>query len=344
MKITIQKKEQEFSFVANQNESVLYAGLRQDLTLPYECASGTCGSCRARLVTGDLDLGWPQAPGRDKLKLDKGEFLMCQASAQSDCAIRIPGKIAQSTGNIVPDHYIGILHSLQPLTHDVLQFELQLAEPITFHAGQFVVLESPAVEGFRAYSMVNYDKNTQQLKFVIKRLPNGKFSDWVFDALTEDATVAVFGPLGNATFHTEEEQNILCIAGGSGIAGMMSILTHGCRDNYFANRQGQLFFGVRAAADLFFLPELSEFAHQFPHNLKLTIAFSEESVSRDDILPDNIIFTAGLVHEAAQLTDLGSDNSIAYIAGPPPMVDAALRSLMLEAGFAATQIRYDKFA
>ena len=52
MKITIQANSGEFSFECDAAERVLYAGLTQGLKLPYECATGTCGTCRGRVVQG----------------------------------------------------------------------------------------------------------------------------------------------------------------------------------------------------------------------------------------------------------------------------------------------------
>ena len=44
------------------DETILFAGLRAGLALPYECASGGCGTCRARLVAGRAASRWPAAP------------------------------------------------------------------------------------------------------------------------------------------------------------------------------------------------------------------------------------------------------------------------------------------
>ena len=98
-----------------------------------------------------------------------------------------------------------------------------------FEAGQFVVLETDDLSGGRAYSMVNFDQNAAQVALVLKRKPGGRFSDWLFARGEDEARVEVFGPLGRAVFRPEEGKNFVCIAGGSGIAGMMSILEHGTR-------------------------------------------------------------------------------------------------------------------
>ena len=68
MKISVQSKSGELAFDCDARESILHAGLRQGLNLPYECATGTCGTCRARLMSGDVDVRWKEAPGGARLK------------------------------------------------------------------------------------------------------------------------------------------------------------------------------------------------------------------------------------------------------------------------------------
>ena len=345
MKVTISKKDASWDFKVNPNESVLYAGLRQGLNLSYECATGTCGTCKARLVSGDLDQGWEQAPGRSYIKAERGEFLMCQSRALSDCNIRVPGEVHQlGSDRSVPEHFNGTLKNPSLLTDDVMRFDIELDSPMQFQAGQFVAIESSAAKGFRAYSMVNYNESTSTLELVIKRLPHGKFSDWLFDEFKHESSVTVFGPLGAAVFEPELDKDIMCIAGGSGIAGMMSILTHGCQDQYFADHEAHLFFGVRAPKDIFFYSELLAMTRQFPDTLSVTIALSEEDDGIKDLQgSQNLQFTTGFVHEAARQCQIEKDRCMAYIAGPPPMVDAALRDLLTESDFSPEQIRYDKF-
>jgi toluene monooxygenase electron transfer component len=152
---------------------------------------------------------------------------------------------------------------------------------LAFEAGQFAVLDTADVTGGRAYSMVNYSTFADTLNFVIKRKPDGKFSDWIFENNVAGQEIDVFGPLGKATFHPEEKKNILCMAGGSGIAGIVSIIARGCEDAHFSDHKGHVFFGVRTAQDVFFLDEFSSFVEAYPENLEVTVALSDEDVSAE---------------------------------------------------------------
>jgi toluene monooxygenase electron transfer component len=127
---------------------------------------------------------------------------------------------------------------------------------------------------------------------------------------------------------------------------MMAILARACQERYFAQYRGDVFFGVRTMADAFYLAELAAFRREFADCLSITVALSDEDVpaaaARDHPL---LRFERGLVHEVAKRAMQGRYQDVrAYLAGPPPAVDAAIRVLLLEAKLTADNIRYDKFS
>jgi toluene monooxygenase electron transfer component len=228
----------------------------------------------------------------------------------------------------------------------VMALEVGLDSPCDFDAGQFVAVEVPEVCGYRGYSMVNYERLARVLEFIVKKKPDGGISEWLFGEDRAGTPVRLFGPLGHATFFPGVAKNVLCIAGGSGIAGMMSILSRGCQESYFSRHHGYVFFGVRTMKDAFYLDELASTCRQFPANLHITVALSDEDVPGD--VParyEPLCFTRGLVHEVAGRDMRGKfENVRAYLAGPPPAVDAAIRMLLLEAKLSTDNVRYDKFS
>jgi toluene monooxygenase electron transfer component len=347
MKITIESNFGTFDFACEAGERILYAGLVDGHALPYECATGTCGTCRGRIVGGAAQVEWQEAPGFARLKRDKGDILMCQARPTSDCTLRVPAKIApHANSETLPAHRTGRIENVRRLASDVLDFDLVLSRPVTFDAGQFVVLEAPGVVGGRAYSMVNFERATGRLRLVVKRKPGGGFSDWLFDKDIAGHEVGVFGPLGRATFHPHEDKNILCIAGGSGLAGMMAILEHAVAADCLRDRTASVFFGVRTLADAFYLKELAELVVAADGHLQVTLALSHVPVDAE-FHPQfpGIGLAAGMVNDAAVRGMAGRyDNVVAFVAGPPIMVDGALRFLTHDAKVPRAFVRYDKFA
>jgi toluene monooxygenase electron transfer component len=344
MKITVESKSGTCVFDCGVKETILNAGLRQGVTLPYECATGTCGTCRARVMSGDVEVRWKEAPGGKRLKSEKGDILMCQTRARSDCVLRVPSEIATHDENR-PARRHGVIRNIQKLTSDVAHFDLHLSDPMDFQAGQFIVLETGDLSGGRAYSMVNFDRGADRVALVLKRKPGGGFSDWLFTRENDGVPVEVFGPLGRAVFLPEENRNILCVAGGSGIAGMMSILEHAVRATHFSRHKGAIFFGVRTLADAFYLKTLSSYVAVCGGDLEVTIALSHETAATPSH-PDYPLLklASGMVHEVASRAMEGRyQNVIAYVAGPPIMVDGAVRALIV-AGVPTVDIRYDKFS
>lgn len=346
MKIQVNARNRAYEFEAALGERLLYAGLADGIHLPYECGTGTCGTCKARLTAGDVEDLWPEAPGRAYLR-QSGEFLMCQAAARGDASVEVANFVYSiDAGACLPSAGTGTLGKPRLLTHDVIAFSVDLAQQKDFDAGQFMVMELPGVPGYRGYSMVNFQRGARRLDFIVKKKPGGGASEWLFSPAAEGSKVRLFGPLGSATFFPGLGKNILCIAGGSGIAGMMSILERARQERYFDQYEGHVFFGVRTMADAFYLDELASYVGEFPGTLRVTVALSDAAVPSDGVAGlSQLAFDHGLVHEVAARHMKGRYQNIrAYLAGPPPAVDAAIRVLLLEAKLKTDQIRYDKFS
>jgi toluene monooxygenase electron transfer component len=156
----------------------------------------------------------------------------------------------------------------------------------------------------------------------------------------------VFGPLGAATFRPHESKNVLCIAGGSGLAGMMAILEHAVREGYFRERRGHVYFGVRTMADAFYLAELAGFAAAAGPSLEVTLALSHAPVEAGTHPQFPAIRLAeGMVDAVAARGMAGRyDDMVAFTAGPPVMVDSVLKLLTRDAKIPRAFVRYDKFA
>jgi toluene monooxygenase electron transfer component len=347
MKVQVNARNRAHHYEAGAADSILCAGLGAAVGLSYECGSGTCGTCKAKLVSGELHDAWPEAPGRKYLK-QPNEFLMCQCSAKTDVVVELGSFVhTMDAGACVPAKAWGRVKSAQALTHDVMLLDVALSQVMAFDAGQYALVRVPGIAGFRGWSMVNYDRKPKSLQFVVKKKPGGGVSEWLFSGRRiEGEEIEIFGPLGHATFHPSIGKHLLCIAGGSGIAGMMAIVSRAVQEGYFTQFDGNVFFGVRTMRDAFFLQELAAFRRAAGERLKITIALSDEDVQPAEAAkhPD-IRFDRGFVHEVAKKTMDGKyANTRAYIAGPPPAVDASIRFLLLEAKLPADQIKYDKFS
>jgi toluene monooxygenase electron transfer component len=348
MKIQVRARNKAYEYSVESGERLLYGGLRSGIQLPYECATGTCGTCRARLIEGEVEDLWPDSPGKKHLKPGSGELLLCQCAARGNLAVEVGGNVDRShPGAFLPARVQGRITALERLTPDVVSFGVELPRAMPFEAGQFFVVGVPGIDGYRGYSMVNFSRSPERLEFVVKRLPGGRLSDWLFETAHEGAGVELFGPLGGATFHPSLDKDLLCIAGGSGIAGIMSILARADQNDYFDDHSGFVFFGVRRLADLFYADRLAAHRIRNPDNLEVVIALSDapDEVEEGARRYPELAFDTGFVHEVAGRHMQGRySDMVAFLAGPPIAVDASIRLLLLEARLPANCIRYDKFS
>jgi toluene monooxygenase electron transfer component len=273
--------------------------------------------------------------------------LLCQTRALSACSFEIPGSADLARGpRPQPRFGHAVIDRIERLTADVATLHLRMEPALDFTAGQFAVLRVPGIGGFRAYSMVNHAGMAEAVEFVIKKKPGGQFSEWLFAKAAPGDRVEWFGPLGKATFQPAEQRTLLAIAGGSGIASIMSILAGGCAAGHFSHFDGAVFFGVRTAADVFYLDRLSDFATAFPDGLKITVVLSHDTPGEElRRRHPALAFESGFPHEIAARDLAGRfAGRVAYLAGPPILVDVSIRMLITQARLPARDIRYDKFS
>src|SRR5437764_5234559 len=91
--IEARSKASSAAFAAEPQEPLLYAAVRAGVAIPYECGTGTCGTCKARRLAGVVVADWAESPGKAFLRPDRDEVLLCQTRALSDSSFEIPGSV-----------------------------------------------------------------------------------------------------------------------------------------------------------------------------------------------------------------------------------------------------------
>lgn len=338
------------AFHAEEGVPVLRAGLAAGFGLPYECATGTCGSCRATVVGGSPVRLWPGAPGA-RVCRSPDDILMCQTAAAGPLELSIRGAFARPPSPACRA-LSGRLSLLRRLTSDVAEFQVALPKPLDYAAGQFVLVTFDGLPGARAYSMTRFQPERPELDFLIRRCAGGGASRLVFEGDPSGIGVGLFGPLGKATFTPAERRPLIMIAGGSGVAGLLSIIARAADSRHFSAFPSALYFGLRSPADAYLLDELNRAARVDGGGLSVIVAFSEgEAAGSLKTAYPAIRFETGLIHEVARrdldMADArareGAADPLYFVAGPAAMVDAAMRMLAIERKIKPTDIRYDRF-
>ena len=325
------------SFTCGADDSLLRAGLRAGLGLPYECNTGACGTCKFQLLEGETEDLWPDAPGVTERDREKGRKLACQNRPLGDCRIKMSIDPA-CVPHIAPTRRMVRLMESRPLTHDMYEFRFQADGAAEFLPGQYALFQLPGVTGQRAYSMANLANEAGEWHFHIKNMPGGAGSRTLFEGgVAAGQEVEMDGPYGLA-YLRESERDIVCIAGGSGLSPMISIARGVAADSRFADRRHHFFFGGREPRDICGEDILRELPG-FGTRMSFHAAISEPSVA-----PDAWSGHRGFIHELAVETLPGelADYEF-YFAGPPAMAEAVQRSLMREHKVPFGQLPFDRF-
>jgi NAD(P)H-flavin reductase len=211
---------------------------------------------------------------------------------------------------------------------------LRVDAPCEFLAGQFMLFDVPEGVGRRAYSMSNAPDGSAELEFIVKRKPGGLASDFLFERLSQGDVLSLEGPYGHAYLRKDTERAIVGVADGSGLGPVWSVIQAALRDG--CKRSVHLFFGVNEAADLFYATEFAELAQRYPH---LRVERILMRAGADD--PQDC--SVGMACDIA-LRRLGDLNDCdLYMAGPPAMIDAALKDTVMAGKAAAERVFFDRF-
>ncbi|MEO7151109.1 MAG: 2Fe-2S iron-sulfur cluster-binding protein [Burkholderiaceae bacterium] len=332
----------DVAFDCAADDTVLRAAQRAGIAFPYECNVGSCANCKFELVEGEVAMRWAQAPAWTERDRQRKRYLGCQAEPRTDCTIKLRLEPRCAPPHL-PRHVGAVLQARRDLTHDLHEFSFRLDEPVRFEPGQYALAYLPGVTGPRAWSMSNVvgddPESGRVWEFQVRRVPNGQGSAALFDALPIGARVEIDGPYGMAWLRREAPRDIVCIAGGSGLAPMLSIARGALAEPRLDGRALHFFYGARTPADvcgedlLRALPGAAE-------RIRYVAAVSNPSA------PDAVDAWAGpigFVHdEVRQRIGAHLAGMEVYFAGPPAMATAVQR-MLVDAGVPTEQTHFDAF-
>ena len=323
-------------FEQTPQDSILRAALRSGHGLPYECNSGGCGACKFELIEGELEHLWPQAPGLSARDHQRGRHLACQCRALGPVTIKARSS-AEYVPAIRPQRQRAQLLGTRALTSDIREFRFRASANAHFLPGQFAMLDLPGLASSRAYSVANTGNAEQEWHFQIRRVAQGQGTQALFDTLQPGDEIGLDGPYGTAYLRSTAARDIVCVAGGSGLAPMVSIARGAHEAGLLEHQQLYFFYGARTPADicgedmLRSIPGFGRSMHYIP------------VVSNP---PTGTTWNGrtGFVHDAiAQVIPNTLSQYEFYFAGPPPMTQALQELLMTQHQVPFEQIHFDRF-
>ena len=318
-----------FAFGVDE-DTLLRGALRAGLGFPNDCGVGGCGNCRFELVSGDMETLWAEAPGFSERERKRGRRLACQSKPVSDCVVKV--RLGDEYRLAVPAARFSATLTARrdAIAPGMGGFAFRTEALARFLAGQFAILRPPGVEGWRAYSMSNLPNDEGEWRFVVRRTLGGKGSNAMFDALGIGGAVAIDAPYGRAHWRNDNAREVVCVAGGSGIGPIASIVQAALADG--GARRIHVFEGARTEADLCFRKLVPDEAPALVYTPALSDE-AEEAHGRE---------RAASSTPRSRPIPFGREPRL-YFAGPPPMVEAMNDLLVMRWRVPLGQIHTDKF-
>jgi len=327
------------TFTAAPKETLLQAALNQGLAFPHSCRAGGCGSCKCRLLKGKVKELTDKSYLLSAEELRDQYVLACQSVPLSDVEV----EVALGAADAVPasGSSAGRLLSLVPLTHDILHVHVELDRPLSFSPGQYAEVSARtgiAAGVTRRYSFAGVpdaDGQARRVDFFIRRVPGGLFTEWLFGEARPGDLLEVSAPHGDFVLR-DSDAPMLCIAGGSGLAPVLSML-RGALGAPRRPREVTLVFGARTRGDLYMLDAIESLRREWPARFEFVPVLSAEPADSDwsgrrGLIVDHLPAVLGDALAAQQ----------AYLCGPPAMVDGCSLALRA-AGVPSGEIHADRF-
>lgn len=315
--------------------SLLSSLTEEKLFIPSACGGrGTCGVCKVKVIEGGGAVLATETPLLSETEKKDNTRLSCQLKVRNNLKIEIPPELFSVR------EYEGVCAEIEELTYDtrLFRFELKELSAIDFVPGQYIQLLSPrykksSEEVYRAYSIASDPAQKNIVDLIVRRVPEGICTSYLFDYLKVGDAVGFTGPYGDFRL-SETESPMIFVAGGSGMAPFVSILHH--MKNTDLKRKGTYFFGGNQVRDLFLLDRMKQFETELAD-------FKFIPVAARPAEGENWDGQTGLVTEAVKKSVTDGSGYEGYLCGSPGMIEASIK-VLLDLGMPEEKIYYDKFA
>jgi Na+-transporting NADH:ubiquinone oxidoreductase subunit F len=371
----------DISIVVNDEKTVqtpaggklLGALAESSLFVSSACGGGgTCGQCKVKVFEGGGSILPTEESFITKREAAAGERLSCQVSVKQDMKIEVPEEVfgvkkwectVRSNDNVAT--YI-----------KELILELPSGDNVDFRAGGFIQIESPPhvadykdfdianeyrdewdrfdmwrfksevkEDVIRAYSMANYPEEKGIITLNVRiaspppgteDAPPGQMSSYIFN-LKEGDKVIISGPFGEF-YAKDTDKEMVFIGGGAGMAPMRSHIFDQL-GRLKSDRKISFWYGARSLREMFYIEDFDTLQKE-NDNFKWHYALSDPQEE------DNWEGYTGFIHNVLKdnyLKDHSAPEDCEYYMCGPPMMNAAVISMLEELGVERDNIFLDDF-
>jgi NAD(P)H-flavin reductase/ferredoxin len=310
----IRVADSDIGFDCAEGETLLDAAERAGFTLPYSCRKGVCFSCEGAIVAGEAE-----QRGRGTIAGPRSGVLYCQARPRSDLEIA-PKRIGTSAPPARKRISARVFRVHRPAP-DVTLLHLRYPpqDRVHFRAGQH--LEVTLDDGSRRnYSMAGAPHETDGTILHIRRIPGGRFSATMMDALQPGDRLEIELPFGEFQLQEDDGRPVILLATGTGMAPVTAMLEDLARRS--PDRQVEVYWGVRHEADLYLAGQIAHWRARLPR-LRFTPVVSRPGPAWAG--------RTGRVHAVLLADHPDPSGNAVYACGSPAMISSA-RELLIANG------------
>jgi NAD(P)H-flavin reductase len=229
-----------------------------------------------------------------------------------------------------PAWWIAMIVGHELRSPGIAVLRLNTDKPLPYQAGQYVPVQvSRWPRTWRSYSVGTAPRHGRLLELHVRAVPGGLVSNTLVQHSAVGDSVLLGAADGTMTL-AESDRDLLCVAGGTGLAPIKAIIEQAMAADADRDRPRAitLFVGARQHFDLYDLEDLQLMQASYPA-LRVIPVLSEQ--------PDYQGLTGRLPEVISSQGEFGDTE--AYVCGPPAMVRQAVA--LLGASIPASQIHYD---
>ncbi|WP_369688929.1 globin domain-containing protein [Streptomyces sp. Wb2n-11] len=211
--------------------------------------------------------------------------------------------------------------------HGIAEITVRPETPYHYTAGQYVSMETPWFpRAWRHYSPAHAPRPDHTLTFHVRAVARGQVSNALVHHAAVGDVVQLGPPQGDMTLQAACDRDLVCVAGGTGLAPIRALLEEAARRDM--RHHVDLFVGARTGEEFYGLDDMLRMAQRH-HWLSVRAAVSHQHIAgQEGTLPQ-------VLHEFGPW-----GQHEAFLCGPPAMVTEAAR-ILLHDGMPAARIHHD---
>jgi len=221
----IQLKKNKRNFECSENDPILEGGLRHGLSMHYECSNGTCGTCVAKLIDGNVKQIQHHDFALTEDQKNQGEFLMCCNAPASDIVLELEliGDVKSIAIQIIETKVKKISFINDNLA--IITLRTPRSKTLQFMAGQDVELSFKGDTS--RYPLASCPCHGMELEFHIRNMPEDAFAAALFTKkIKTKSIIDLEGPKGIFVLKEASTRPMVFIAWDSGFAPIRSLVEH----------------------------------------------------------------------------------------------------------------------